>query len=94
MKKNKTKKPLTEGKVWILVCLVFLGLLAVLIIIANHEKTKPHSPQALVAAGLNQMFTIKEWQPGMGNKPFIYHPAGANMPNWQPLPDRPQNIQK
>ncbi|NVM57906.1 MAG: hypothetical protein HWN51_07290, partial [Desulfobacterales bacterium] len=57
---------------------VFLCVLLVLIAVFNHDKEKPQSPQALVAAAFGDTFRVKEWKPGMGPKPFMYHPAGFN----------------
>lgn len=79
---------LSDRTIWLLVGSVFVCVLIVLIIVFKHDKEKPKSPQALVAAGFNQMFPVGEWKPGMGKKPFIYHPAALDRPVWRPLPLR------
>ena len=79
---------LSDRAVWFLVGGVIFCVLLVLVLVFYHEKNKPDSPQALVAAGFNQLFNVKEWKPGMGKKPFMYHPAGFENPVWRPLPMR------
>jgi hypothetical protein len=83
---------LSDRGTWLMVGVVFLCVLLVLIIVSIHEKEKPESPQALVAAAINQIFPLKEWKPGMGKKPFMYHPAGFNALVWRPLPLRPVQL--
>jgi len=78
----------SEHKIWFLVGAVFVCVLLVLIAVFKHDRQKPTSPQGLVAAALTNMFTVKEWQPGMGKRPFMYHPAGFNSVTWRPLPPR------
>nr|ASQ41188.1 magnetosome protein MamI-2 [Candidatus Magnetananas rongchenensis] len=88
----------SDNTIWILVAIVFIGVLIMLITVFNHDKQKPKSPQALVAAGFNQLFnsqnlTIQEWKPGMGPQPLMYHPAAfqkqaSQKPVWQQLPSR------
>jgi hypothetical protein len=75
----------SDWGVWILVACVFCAVLLVLVTVFDHEKGKATSPQALVAAAFSQSLTIQEWKPGLGPKPFLYHPAAANAPVWQPL---------
>jgi len=77
-----------EPKMWLIIGAVFLSLVLVLGIVYKREKEKPHSPHALVAAGFSQLLNIKEWKPGMGTKPLVYHPAAATAPVWRPLPGR------
>jgi hypothetical protein len=79
---------LSDRAIWFLVGAVFLCVLLVLITVLHHDRQKPTSPQALVAAAFNQLFPVKEWKPGMGKKPFVYHPAGFDRLVWQPLPSR------
>ncbi|MBF0226385.1 MAG: hypothetical protein HQK76_13100 [Desulfobacterales bacterium] len=90
-------KKLNDKKVWISIIIVFIFVLGILVVTYNHSKEKPDSPQAVVAAAFNQLFSAKEWQPGMGTKPLIYHPAGFTNRNniypqdnlvWKTLPDR------
>lgn len=86
-------KPSGDTVVWLWIAIVFVGVVAVLYGIYTHEKAKPDSPHALVAAAFNQMMTTKEWQPGMGPKPLIYHPAGFQrtpLPWQTPQPGVPQ----
>ena len=78
----------SDRTIWFLVGAVFLCVILVLIAVFNHDREKPKSPQALAAAAFNQAFTMQEWKPGMGKKPFLYHPAGFNQPVWKPLPVR------
>lgn len=80
------KNRLTDRAVWFLVGSVIFGVLLVLLIVFNHDEEKPRSPQGVAAAAFNRIFSVKEWQPGMGKKPFMYHPAGFEKPAWQPLP--------
>jgi len=56
--------------------------------VVEKAKQKPQSPQAMVAAA------IREWKPGMGPQPFMYHPAAQTSPSWRPLPQTagPQSI--
>lgn len=67
--------PLSDRAIWIVIAVVFLSVLTILLALYNHEKQKPDSPHALAAAAFNQLFAIKEWQPGLGPKPLLYHPA-------------------
>ena len=83
---------LSDRSIWFLVGSVFVCVLIVLIIVFKHDKEKPKSPQALVAAGFNQMFPVKEWKAGMGEKPFMYHPVGFKGMVWKPLPLRPRQV--
>jgi hypothetical protein len=86
----KEEKGLSSDRtIWFLVGAVFLCVILVLIAVFNHDREKPKSPQALAAAAFNQALTVKEWKPGMGPKPFMYHPAGLNSMAWRPLPPRP-----
>ena len=64
----------------------FILVLVILVIVFSHEREKPHSPEEFVATAFNQMFPAREWKPGMGPQPFVYHPAGLNRLVWQPLP--------
>ena len=81
---------LSDRATWLMAGVVFLCVLLVLIIVSIHDKEKPESPQALVAKAINQIVALKEWKPGMGKKPFMYHPAGFNALVWRPLPLRRQ----
>ena len=83
---------LSDRATWLLAGVVFLCVLLVLIIVSIHDREKPESPQALAAAAINQIFPVKEWKPGMGKKPFMYHPAGFNRLVWRPLPLRPVQL--
>ncbi len=83
---------LSDRGTWLMVGVVFLCVLLVLIIVSIHEKEKPESPQALVAKAINQIVPLEEWKPGMGKKPFMYHPAGFNALVWRPLPLRPVQL--
>ena len=84
---NDHKLP-REWAIWLWIAIVFLVVLGVLFGIYSHEKLKPDSPHALVAAAFNQMVIAQEWQPGMGPQPLIYHPAATNSSVWRPLPPR------
>ena len=79
---------LSNRTVWILVGAVFACVVLVLLIVFNHDKEKPKSPQAAVAAAFTQMFSVNEWKQGMGPTPFMYHPAGFDRLVWKPLPQR------
>lgn len=83
-----TKDALSDRTIWMMVGAVFLCVLLIVVIVMLHEREKPESPQAVAAAAFNQLFSAKEWKPGMGPQPFMYHPAGFNRPVWQPLPQR------
>ncbi len=83
---------LSDRATWLMAGVVFLCVLLVLIIVSIHDKEKPESPQALVAKAINQIVPLKEWKPGMGKKPFMYHPAGFNALVWRPLPLRPVQL--
>jgi len=85
---EKIKYLRNDQAIWLLVGTVFLCVLLVLIAVFNHDKEKPRSPHALVATAFDQALTVKEWKPGMGPKPFMYHPAGFNSLDWRPLPSR------
>ncbi len=67
--------PLSDRAVWMVIAVVFLCVITILLALYNHEKLKPDSPHAVVAAAFNQLFVIQEWKPGMGPKPLMYHPA-------------------
>ena len=79
---------LSNRTVWLLVGVVFACVLLVLVTVFNHDMEKPKSPQAVAAAGFNQLLSTREWKPGMGPKPFMYHPAGFDRLIWKPLPPR------
>ncbi|MBF0396292.1 MAG: hypothetical protein HQK78_05940 [Desulfobacterales bacterium] len=90
-------KKSNDNKIWVSIIIVFVFVLGILVVTYNHGKEKPNSPQASVAAAFNKLFSAKEWQPGMGTQPLIYHPAGFTNRNntcpqnnlvWKPLPDR------
>jgi hypothetical protein len=83
---------LSDRGTWLMVGVVFLCVLLVLIIVSIHDREKPESPQALVAKAINQIVPLNEWKPGMGKKPFMYHPAGFNALVWRPLPLRPVQL--
>lgn len=68
--------------------MVFACVMLVLVIVFTHDMEKPRSPQAAVAAGFNQLFSVGEWKSGNGPEPFIYHPAGFDRLTWKPLPRR------
>jgi hypothetical protein len=75
-----------DRAVWFLIGCVFCCVALVLLAVFTHEKGKAQSPQAMLAAvfGMGPP-AVQEWQPGMGPKPLMYHPAAANGPVWQPL---------
>ena len=83
---------LSDRAIWFLVGSVFFCVLLVLVIVFSHNREKPESPQALVAAAFNQVFPIQEWKPGMGKQPFMYHPVGFKGMVWRPLPLRPRQV--
>ena len=88
--REKLKKEPGEGTVWMLIVIAFLILSGTLVIVFYHDKSKPQSPNALVAAGFTQMFTVKEWAPGIpGPQPLMYHPAGIQQPVWRQIPAMP-----
>ena len=73
---------------------VFILVLVILVVVFSHEKEKPHNPEEFAATAFNRMFSVQEWQPGMGVKqPIVYHPAGLNRLTWQPLPAQGLNLQ-
>ncbi|HUV49766.1 MAG TPA: hypothetical protein VMW78_01925 [Anaerolineae bacterium] len=75
---------LNDRTICLLIGVVFLMVLAVLAIVFSHDRVKPKTPQAMVAAAFSQMF-INEWKPGMGKQPLAYHPAAFNNLVWRPL---------
>lgn len=81
-----------DRAVWFLIGCVFCCVLLVLLAVFSHEKNKAQSPQALLAAVFgNGAPVVQEWQPGMGPKPFMYHPAAARGLVWRPLSIGPVN---
>lgn len=88
---QETENPAPAAKdstVWIFVGVVSLVIFGLLLGVMDHAIKKPTSPQALVAAAFNlPPLTAKEWKPGMGPQPLIYHPAGfqATVNTWNPL---------
>ena len=75
-----------DRAVWFLIGCVFCCVLLVLLAVFSHEKNKAQSPQALLAAVFgNSAPVVQEWQPGMGPKPLMYHPAAASGLVWKPL---------
>lgn len=84
--RTTARDALSDRAIWILVGTVFLCVLLIIVIVNLHDKEKPESPQAVAAAAFNQLFSVNEWKPGMGAKPFMYHPAGFKQPVWRPLP--------
>ena len=89
--RTTARDALSDRAIWILVGTVFFCVLLIIVIVNIHDKEKPGSPQAVAAAAFNQLFSVKEWKPGMGSKPFMYHPAGFNQPVWRPLSKRVPN---
>ncbi len=83
-----SKDALSDRTIWMLVGAVFLCVLQIIVVVSLHDREKPESPQAVAAAAFNQLFPVKEWKPGMGSQPFMYHPAEFNQPVWHPLPQR------
>jgi hypothetical protein len=83
---EKTKELMSDRVVLISATIVFVVLLVILATVFSHEKEKPKSPQHLVAAAFNQTLPVKEWKPGMGAQPFMYHPAAFNpvVQEWKP----------
>ncbi len=88
MHEETIMKRLGDQAAWLWIIGVFVCLIVILVMVYSHDKEKPQSPHALVAAGFNQMFPIQEWSPGMGKKPFVYHQAAAIRREWKPLPPR------
>ena len=86
--RTTARDALSDRAIWILVGTVSLCVLLIIVIVNLHDKEKPESPQAVAAAAFNQLFSVKEWKPGMGSKPFMYHPAGFNQlfsaKEWKP----------
>ncbi len=89
MHEETLKKQLGDQAGWLWIIGVFVCLIFILVIIYSHDREKPQSPHALVAAGFKQMFPIQEWAPGKGKQPLVYHPAAAIRREWEPLPPRP-----
>ncbi|MBW1942809.1 MAG: hypothetical protein JRJ51_08235 [Deltaproteobacteria bacterium] len=87
---EEIKNQPNDRTIWFLVGVVALCVLLVLVVVFNHDKEKPRSPQGIVAAAFNNtnVFSVKEWKPGMGSKPFMYHPAASNSVVWRPLPSK------
>jgi len=83
---DENKITISNQTIWFLVVIVFVSIMVCVYIVFTHDKVKPNSPQSLVAAAFNQLFTIQEWKPGMGPKPLLYHPAAFKEPVWKPLP--------
>ena len=76
--------------VFLTIVVMTLVVLMVTLVVKNALK-KPPSPQAMIAAA------IKEWAPGQGPQPFMYHPAAQTQalagnpaqpaqPDWRRLP--------
>ena len=86
--RRAARDALSDRTIWLLIGTVVLCVLLVLVVVFYHEREKPSSPQALVASAFNQALTVKEWKPGMGSNPFMYHPAAVDQLVWQPLPAR------
>ena len=86
--------PLSNKTIWGLVGVVFACVCLVLVIVFTHDMEKPKSPQAAVAAAFNQMFSVNEWKPGMGQTPLMYHPAGFDRLIWKPLPQRQGQVRR
>jgi hypothetical protein len=78
------QRKLSNRTVLGLIGVVFVGLCVFLVVVLLHEREKPQSPQALVASAFTQIFPAKEWKPGMGKTPLVYHPAAATRPITQP----------
>lgn len=85
---EKVKQMLDDRTSWIFLGCVLAVIVVTLLAMLNHEKEKPDSPQALAAAAFNRIIDTREWKPGMGPQPFMYHPAAGSRLVWQPLPPR------
>ncbi len=83
----------SNTQVFLAIGAVLVVVMLVLVFVLGRARTKPQSPQAMVAAALTDLFSSPispnglEWQPGMGQQPLIYHPAAVERPVWRPLPD-------
>jgi len=71
---------LSNRTVMLLSAAVMTVVVIMVAFVVDKAKQKPQSPQAMMAAA------IREWAPGMGPQPFMYHPAAQTTPAWQPLP--------
>ncbi len=89
---GRSEDPIIHRTAWVPIGIVFVCILLVLVIVFNHDKEKPRSPQEAVAAAFSQIFSPNEWQPGMGQKPLMYHPAGFQSLTWKPLPRRQTGV--
>ncbi len=83
---EKLKELLSDRVILLSAVAVFVVVLVILAAVFSHEKEKPKSPQHLVAAAFNQALPVREWKPGMGAQPFMYHPAAFNpvVQEWRP----------
>ncbi|MBF0550612.1 MAG: hypothetical protein HQK60_08755, partial [Deltaproteobacteria bacterium] len=77
--------PLSAQMTWVLVGIIALVVLVILLAVFNHDKAKPKLSSDKAVAVI-QALTVREWKPGMGPQPWIYHPAAFKEPVWRPLP--------
>jgi hypothetical protein len=89
----KHSRQLSEKAVWLWIAVVFICVVGILASLYKHEKAKPNSPHALVAAGFSQLLGVREWRPGMGTQPLMYHPAAFTTRAPLPLQTPPQSPQ-
>jgi len=83
---ERDELPMEEGgdrSLW-LIALVAVVIAGITLSVLNRARTKPRSPQELVAVTLRQVMAVQEWQQGQGPRPLIYHPAAVTS-NWQPF---------
>ncbi|MBF0451855.1 MAG: hypothetical protein HQK75_14215 [Candidatus Magnetomorum sp.] len=90
---EKKITPENDYQAWLLLALVFIIVAGIVLTVFSHDKIKPQSPQELVATAFNQILTTKEWKPGMGQQPLMYHPAAYQPPVWHPLPPKQVDTQ-
>lgn len=66
---------------------IILVIAGLTLTVLHHAKDKPESPQAMVAAALNQAGGgLQEWRPGMGPQPLVSKPvAFGGKLVWQQL---------
>jgi hypothetical protein len=88
---NELRELHPEWASWFAVGVVLCCVCIVLLVVFRHDKGKDSRASALTAAALSQSLGVREWKPGMGQRPLIYHPAGLQSPLWQPLFICPQD---
>ncbi len=70
---------------WLTISFVIFVICVMVFAVLNHAKDKPDTPQAMMAAALQQIRGIPEWKTGSGSQPLLSRPAAFRVRAWKVL---------